>query len=193
MKTLVSKGPATANRLIRALFVALILAACADEGEVVPVRPGSEDSATEQSRELSNARSFGSQVGPHYNLNVFLYTGAQESSFGTIMFRQYENETQLVHLDTWLHNLEPNTNYLLQRAVDTTLDGNCTSTMWLTLGKGLDPYAITTDKNGHAKAELFRSVATVPVGTTFDIHFQILKESTLEVVLASDCYEYTVR
>jgi len=192
MNTQVSKGTATANRLLKALSVALILTACADEGEVVPVRPGSENSATEQSNELSNARSFGRQVGPHYNLNVFLQSG-EKWSFGFLRFRQYENETQLIHLDTWVHDLEPNTNYLLQRAVDTMLDGNCTGTAWLTLGKGLEAQAITTDNHGNGRAELFRSVATIPVGTTFDIHFQIIKESTLEVVLASDCYEYTVR
>ncbi len=193
MKTQVSNGTATANRLLRAISIALILAACADEGDVAPVRSGSENNAAEQSRELSDARSFGSQVGPHYNLNVFLQAGEKSWSFGFLRFRQYENETQLIHLDTWVHDLEPNTNYLLQRAVDTTLDGNCTGVAWLTLGKGLDPQAITTDKHGNGRAELFRSVAAIPVGSTFDIHFQIIKESTSEVVLASDCYEYTVR
>ena len=99
----------------------------------------------------------------------------------------------MIHLDTYIRGLEPNTSYILQRAVDTTLDNNCTSTTWLTLGLGLDPKSIVTNFRGVGHEALFRSVATIPVGTTFDIHFQILKESTMEVVMTSDCYQYTVR
>jgi len=99
----------------------------------------------------------------------------------------------MIHLDTWVLGLQPNTRYQLQRAVDIVLDGNCTSTSWLTLGKGLDPQSIITNNWGSGSAELFRSVATIPVGSTFDIHFRIVNENTEEVVLSSSCHEYTVR
>ncbi|MEJ1242056.1 hypothetical protein WBG78_28170 [Chryseolinea sp. T2] len=130
--------------------------------------------------------------GPNYNLNVWLM-GDKRGELGFIAFRQKENETQMIHLDTYIRGLEPNTSYILQRAVDTTLDNNCTSATWLTLGLGLDPKPIVTNKFGFGHEELFRSVAAIPVGSTFDIHFQILKETTMEVVLSSDCYQYTVR
>ena len=99
----------------------------------------------------------------------------------------------MIYLDTWVVGLQPNTSYQLQRAVDTVLDGNCTSTSWLTLGKGLVPQSIVTNNWGSGAAELFRSVAAIPVGSTFDIHFRIVKENTEEVALSSSCYEYTVR
>jgi hypothetical protein len=130
--------------------------------------------------------------GPNYNLNVWL-VGDKRGELGFIAFRQREGESQMIYLDTYVRGLEPNTSYILQRAVDTTLDGNCAGTAWLTLGKGLVPQSIVTNKGGVGHEALFRSVASIPVGSTFDIHFQILKESTSEVVLDSDCYEYTVR
>jgi hypothetical protein len=167
----------------------MILAACSDEPEVVPVRP---QQPAEASEDISDARRRDPNA-PNYNLNVLLLPTAKCSGLGFIKFRQNVGEPQLIHLDTWVTGLEPNTNYLLQRAVDTTLDGNCTSSAWLTLGKGLDPFPIVTNKWGFGMAELFRSVSTIPVGSTFDIHFQIIKESTSEVVLTSDCYQYTVR
>jgi hypothetical protein len=166
----------------------LIFAACADEPEVLPVKPESQSTIE---KDASNARQ--SQNHPNYNLNALLLPVENSQGIGFIKFRQYEDGAQFINLDTWVHGLEPNTNYLLQRAVDTVIDGDCTSTTWLTLGRGLDPQAIVTDDRGFGVAELFRSVSAIAVGTTFDIHFQIVKESTMEVVLSSDCYQYTVR
>jgi len=188
MKTQIFHSSAIAGAL-KSLCTLLILAACSDEPEVLPVRPAQP---AEMSEDIADARRRDPNA-PNYNLNVLLLPTERCSGLGFIKFRQNVGETQLIHLDTWIHGLEPNTNYVLQRAVDTTLDGNCTSTSWLTLGKGLDPFPITTNKWGFGKAELFRSVSTIPVGSTFDIHFQIIKESTSEVVLTSDCYQYTVR
>ena len=188
MKTIFSFNETTSSAFVKALLVALILSACS-ENEVVPNRPNeSSSSSLDDMRESSQGRKH----GPNYNLNVFLQ-GESRWAFGFIKFRQYPNETQMIHLDTWVHHLEPNTSYQLQRAVDTTIDGDCTSTSWLTLGEGLVAKSIVTDSRGSGSAELFRSVAAIPVGSTFDIHFQIVKEGTTEVVLASDCYEYTVR
>ena len=84
----------------------------------------------------------------------------------------------VIYLDTWVRDLAPNTSYLLQRAVDTTIDGDCTSTSWLTLGKGLTPQAITTGDRGTGREALFRSVAAFPVGSEFDIHFRVIDEAT---------------
>jgi hypothetical protein len=118
--------------------------------------------------------------------------GAGRAS-GFIKFRQYEDESQMIHLDTWIHGLDANTAYQLQRAVDTTLDGDCTSESWLTLGEGLEPLSIVTNGGGAGIAALFRSVASIPVGSTFDIHFRIVKENTNDVVLTSGCHRYTIR
>ena len=93
----------------------------------------------------------------------------------------------------WVRNLEPNHSYLLQRAVDTQIDGNCTGTTWLTLGRGLTPQAIETDGTGTGRTTLFRDLAAIPSGSEFDIHFQVIDAITKAVVLSSACYTYTVR
>ncbi len=140
----------------------------------------------------------------HYNLDVILRgidgsAGKEEKddghgdSFGHIKFRQNPDAAKIVTLDVWVHGLLPNHIYLLQRAVDTNLDGNCTSTAWLTLGKGLTPQSILTDDEGIGREDLWRDVSSVPSGSTFDIHFQIVDQDNLAVVLSSDCYQYTVR
>jgi len=183
MKNQSSRTPAAAA-VLKSVCILLILAGCSEKAEVLPVVPGEES---------ANARTWNSANHPNYDLNVLLSATSNGPELGFIKFRQNEGEPQLIHLDTRVHGLEPNTNYLLQRAVDTALDGNCTSTTWLTLGKGLDPQAIVTNDKGFGEAELFRSVSAIPVGSTFDIHFQIIKEGTLDVVLSSDCYQYTVQ
>lgn len=98
-----------------------------------------------------------------------------------------------VLMEVWIRDLEANHQYLLQRAVDTNLDGNCTSTAWLTLGKGLQPQTITTDERGTGKEELWRDLSALATGATFDIHFRVIDAATFAVVLTSDCYQYTVR
>ena len=180
MKTQTSKRPAVTG-ILKSICILLILAACSDEAEVLPVQP-----------ESSSARNFNPDH-PYYDLNVLLFSTPNSSELGFIQFRQTVDEPKVIHLDTRVYGLEPNTNYLLQRAVDTDLDGNCTGSAWLTLGAGPDALAIVTDDNGSGEAELFRSVAAIAAGTTFDIHFQIINASTLEVALASDCYHYTVQ
>ena len=124
---------------------------------------------------------------PHFNLEVIL----RGDGFGLVKFRQPNDGNLTVFLDVWVRRLSPNTNYVLQRAVDTLLDGDCTSTGWLSLGHGLTPQAIVTDAGGTGRAELFRNVPP-PAGATFDIHFRVIEEATGAVVLQSACYEYTV-
>lgn len=128
---------------------------------------------------------------PNYNLDVNLRGTGKMSGF--IKFQQFSDRPATIFLDTSVQGLEPNTNYVLQRAVDTNLDGNCTSSSWLTLGKELVPQAILTDNMGSGSEALFRGVAAIPSGSTFDIHFQIVNQATSAVVLTSDCYQYTVR
>lgn len=125
---------------------------------------------------------------PNFNLEVIL----RGEGFGLVRFRQPNDDALIVHLDTWVRDLVPNTSYLLQRAVDTNVDDNCTGTAWLTLGRGLQPQSITTDANGEGREELFRSVAAFPVGSEFDIHFRVIEEQTSTVVLTSKCYQFTI-
>jgi hypothetical protein len=144
---------------------------------------------------------------PNYNLDVILRGVNQGEdhgedrgddhreghSLGHLKFRQDKDTPKIITLDIWVHGLEPNHSYQLQRAVDTNLDGNCTGTVWLTLGKGLTPQSILTDNKGKGQEDLWRDVSSVASGTTFDIHFQVIDEATSAVVLTSDCYQYTVR
>jgi hypothetical protein len=125
---------------------------------------------------------------PNFNLEVIL----RGEGFGLVKFRQPNDDARIVHLDVWLRDLAPNTSYLLQRAVDTNVDDNCTSTAWLTLGKGLLPQSITTDETGTGREELFRNLGAAPPGSEFDIHFRVIEEATSTVVLTSKCYQFTI-
>ena len=118
---------------------------------------------------------------PNFNLEIVL----RGEGFGLVKFRQPNDDLFIIHLDVWLRDLQPNTSYILQRAVDGNVDGNCTSTTWLNLGKGGEAQSITTDETGTGREELFRSVAAFPPGSEFDIHFQVIEEDTSEVVLTS--------
>lgn len=132
------------------------------------------------------------QTDQHFNLDVSLWGG---KNFGYIKFTQDPDPAKIITLHTWVRGLEPNHEYLLQRAVDAInmVDGNCTSTSWLTLGKGLAPQSILTDDKGNGEEELWRDVTAIPSGSKFDIHFQIIDAATMGVVLTSDCYWYQVR
>jgi hypothetical protein len=129
---------------------------------------------------------------PPFNLEVILRDISGGQGFGHVKFRQPNDADKIVYLDTWVRNLAANHSYLLERAVDTNLDGSCTSTAWLTLGEGLTPLAITTDDRGTGREDLFRDLAAVPTGTQFDIHFRVIDAVTLAPVLQSDCYRFTV-
>jgi hypothetical protein len=130
---------------------------------------------------------------PPFNLEVILRDVAGGPGFGHVKFRQPNDADKIVYLGTWVRDLVPDHSYALQRAVDTTLDGDCTSTAWLTLGQGLIAQTITTDDQGTGRELLFRSLAAVATGTQFDIHFRVIDPDTGAPVLASDCYRFTVR
>ncbi|MBS1947366.1 MAG: hypothetical protein JST47_06325 [Bacteroidetes bacterium] len=131
-----------------------------------------------------------------YNLNVVLREQITKNGFGQaigfVKFRQNDT-THIINLYTWVFNLSPDHTYLLQRAVDPITDSSCSSTAWLTLGLGLTPQAIHTDRFGYAYEPLFRNVSSVPSGKQFRIRFQIVDSATMEPVLNSNCYSYTVR
>jgi hypothetical protein len=131
---------------------------------------------------------------PNFNLEVILRpaAGGPDGGFGLVKFRQPKDADTIIYLDTWVRDLAPNHSYLLQRAVDTAVNDDCTGTAWLTLGKGQDPAAITTDESGTGRAALSRSVPATAIGAEFDIHFRVIDAMTSAVVLESGCYQYTV-
>ena len=139
------------------------------------------------------ATSIATANNPTFNLEVILR--GEDGRLGHVKFRQDVDPSKIIVLDTWVRDLEPNHQYLLQRAVDAAnvVDGNCTSTSWLTLGKGLTPQSILTDDSGKGSEELWRDVSAVASGSAFDIHFRIVDATTMAVVLTSDCYQYVVR
>lgn len=169
------------SRLILTPAVALALGACSD-----PQRSPTEPAAT-GAPVFDAAQPWGPET-PNFNLEVVL----RGDGFGLVKFRQPNDADKIVYLDTWVHDLAPNTSYLLQRAVDTNVDDDCTSTRWLTLGKGLQPQAITTDASGTGREQLFRNLAAFPVGSRFDIHFRVIDAATGAVVLTSRCYQFTI-
>jgi hypothetical protein len=131
---------------------------------------------------------------PNFNLEVILrpVAGGPENGFGLVKFRQPKDADKIVYLDVWVRDLAATHSYLLQRATDTNVNDDCTGTNWLTLGQGLAPKAITTDDRGTGRADLFRDLSAIPLGTQFDIHFRVIDVATLAVVLESACYQYTV-
>jgi hypothetical protein len=133
--------------------------------------------------------------GARFNLVIHLRPaeGSPDKGFGLVKFRQPQDENKIVYLDVRLRHLAPDHGYYLQRATDTTVDGDCTGTNWLTLGQGLDPQAIATNDKGKGRAELFRDLAAVPTGTEFDIRFRVIDAVDGAVVLESACHQFAVR
>jgi hypothetical protein len=148
-------------------------------------------SATQQ--EVAASASNAKAEVPTFNLEVILR--GDDNAFGLVKFRQDVDPSKIITLDVWVRDLQPNHSYILQRAVDpaNVVDGNCTSTSWLTLGKGLTPQSIATDDSGTGREQLWRDVTAVASGTSFDIHFRVLDAANMTVVLTSDCYQYMVR
>ena len=152
-----------------------------------------KESALKQQPQEEIATTIGTANNPTFNLEVILR--GEGGRFGHIKFRQDVDPSKIIVLDTWVRDLEPNRQYLLQRAVDAAnvVDGNCTSTSWLTLGKGLIAQSILTDDNGRGSEELWRDISMAASGTAFDIHFRVVDATTMAVVLTSNCYQYEVR
>jgi hypothetical protein len=131
---------------------------------------------------------------PNFNLEVILrpVAGAPDGGFGLVKFRQPKDADKIVYLDVWVRDLAANHSYNLQRATDPNVNDECTGAMWLTLGRGTVPQAITTNERGTGRADLFRNLSAIALGTEFDIQFRVIDAVTLAVVLESACYQYTV-
>src|SRR6266498_1146141 len=131
---------------------------------------------------------------PNFNLEVILQpvAGGPDNGFGLVKLRQPKDADVIVYLDVRVRDLAPNHSYYLQRATDSNVNDDCTGTNWLTLGQGPVPQAITTDERGTGRANLFRDLAAVPLGTQLDIHFRVIDAVTSAVVLKSSCYQFTV-
>jgi len=170
-------------RVFALLAVTTLISACSDSS-TAPMAPPTLPVALATA---ANGVAWGPET-PNFNLEVIL----RGEGFGHVKFRQPNDEQNVVHLDVWVRDLAPNTSYLLQRAVDTTIDDNCTGSAWLTLGKGAVPQSIDTDDSGTATADLFRNLGATAPGTTFDIHFRVIDAITSAVVLQSSCYQFTV-
>jgi len=185
MKKIIAKSMAA---LFSVIMIAFVMNSC-QKSSLEP-SPSLDLRKTDPNSEFSK---FPDPENYTFNLQVILR--GRGKSFGLIKFRQDPDAAKVITLDTWVRGLKPNHAYLLQRAVDTELDCNCTGTGWLTLGKGvvMPPQPITTNEKGTGWEQLWRDVTAIPSGTEFDIHFQILDAETLTVVLTSDCYHYTVR
>lgn len=170
-----------------AVTTAMVAAACAG-GSPSPSSP-TPAGITGGSRVAQTGPPWGPE-SPNFNLEVILRGDA--GGFGHVKFRQPNDAALIIQLDTWVRDLQPLTSYILQRAVETNVDGVCTGTNWLTLGKGTTPQAITTDARGTGSEPLFRDVSAFPVGATFDIHFRLLEQASSAVVLTSGCYQFTI-
>lgn len=176
---------APASTFLLLAITALGTTACAGDATAPPP-------ATPQHAALSTARAPWGPETPPFNLQAVLRAPAGQDGFGLVKFRQPNDADRIIYLDVWVRDLAPNATYLLQRATDTAVDDVCTGTNWLTLGQGTTPQAITTDARGTGRAALFRNLAAVPVGTTFDIHFRVVDAVTGAVALTSRCYQFTV-
>ena len=177
------------------VFIAMVfVAGCSQMGQTMsPTAPTSASSVTSSSLGSNGTATMGLQSNaaqPPFNLEAIL----RGDGFGLVKFRQNKEATQnVIGLDVWVRDLLPDTNYNLQRAVDTTLDGLCTGTNWLTLGQGLTPQSIVTDDSGSGRASLWRDLSSLAPSTTFDIHFRVIQDGTTNVPLHSDCYRFVVR
>jgi hypothetical protein len=176
------------------VIATLFVAGCSEMGQSMsPTVPTSASSVTSSSLGSDGTATVGLQsdrAQPPFNLEAIL----RGDGFGLVKFRQTKDSTQnVIDLDVWVRDLLPGTNYSLQRAVDTTLDGICTGTNWLTLGQGLTPQPIVTDDSGSGRASLWRDLSSLAPGTAFDIHFRLIQNETTNVPLQSDCYRFVIR
>jgi len=172
-----------------AIAIPALAIACSQSGNG-PTAPSSSATPT---LDVSSAAGVQSTLAeqPPFNLEVVL----RGDGFGLVKFRQERDATQnIVTLDTFVRDLQPNSSYSLQRAVDTAIDGVCTNASgWLTLGEGLTPHPIVTDDSGTGRADLWRNLSAFAPGSEFDINFRVLDNATGAVVLQSECYRFVVR
>ena len=171
--------------------VSVFAMACSGRG-VSPIAPTAGSDGAAPVAAAGSTQSPAAAEHPPFNLEAIL----RGDGFGHVTFRQERDSTRnIVNLDVWARDLLANTSYSLQRATDTTLDGVCTGTNWLTLGEGPTPHPIVTDDTGTGRAALWRDLSALAPGTTFDIYFRVIENGTspVHVVLESDCNRFVVR
>jgi hypothetical protein len=180
--------------IVATALVACLGVACGHSGPgPSPVSPDAQRSpaqATPTQSAVPDPLSWGPEAPP-FNFEAVLRP-VEDAGFGLVKFRQPNDASRIVNLDVWVRDLAPNTDYNLQRAVDLTVDDQCTSANWLTLGQGLQPKAITTDGSGTGRASLFRDLGAFAPGSRFDIHFRVIEAATSTPVLQSECYQFVV-
>ena len=169
--------------LVVSTFVSFASTACTSDATA--------PAATVDQRASAVAAPWGPEKPP-FNLEAILRAPEGQDGFGLVKFRQPNDADRIVYLDLWVRDLAPNTAFQLQRATDAAVNDDCTGTNWLTLGWGTTPRALTTDDRGTGRVSLFRNLGTVPLGTTFDIHFRVIDATTHAVVLNSGCFQFTV-
>ena len=169
------------------ILAATTFAACAPDGSN-PVAP-SVAGGSPMTMPISASTS--GPATPPFNNEIILRDVTGAGGFGHVKFRQPKDGDVIVHLDTWVRDLAPNASYRLQRAVDTNVNDDCTSTTWLTLGLGTTPQAIVTDDQGTGRAPLWRTLPASLLGTEFDIHFRVI-DAAGSMVLESACYQFVV-
>jgi hypothetical protein len=113
---------------------------------------------------------------------------------GKVEFRQPEDAAKIVYLDVRVRHLLPNRSYYLERATDggPSLDGVCTGTNWLKLGRPDPAETFSTDDWGAGHGSFWRDLSAVPTGAKNDIYFRVTDAATGGVVLQSRCYQFTV-
>lgn len=178
-------------RALRSLAVGLLVfgsAACG-QNAMNPTAPASTAVAgLGATMSAGNAKAWGPETPP-FNIEAILRPSTGGHGFGLVKFRQPNDDITRIFLDTWVRDLEATTQYRLQRAVDTVLDGTCSSEAWLTLGKGLAPQTLLTDDAGTGREEFYRDLPANLALQTFDIHFRITTLIDVEV-LRSGCYQF---
>src|SRR5690348_15646110 len=113
-------------------FILLTAALACKKGNI-----NDQSSQENSTLDANHANGNADQANSNFDLEVVLK--GEGNNNGHIHFRQDPDPAKIITLDIKIHNLLPNHAYQLQRAVDAinVVDGNCTSTSWLTLGHGL--------------------------------------------------------
>jgi len=185
---------ATVHAIVTVAFTACLFAGCSQSSPAAPspaTGAGVALAADVSSQPTAPGASSWGPEKPPFNLEAILRP-LGDSGFGHVKFRQPNDSALVVNLDVWVRDLAPDTSYNLQRAVDVTVDGQCTSTGWLTLGQGQQPGPVITDASGTGRASLFRDLSAFAPGSRFDIHFRVVETATLTPVLQSGCYEFVI-
>jgi hypothetical protein len=172
-----------ATPAVLALTLALVAACATDRPDPIAPRLSGGSGI--------RASAWGPETPP-FNNEIILRDVAGTRGFGHVKFRQPNDADRIVYLDTWVRDLQPNTDYQLQRATDVNVNDDCTGTNWLTLGRGAVPQSITTDWRGTGREALFRNLGMTAIGSTFDIHFRVIEQTSHAVMLESDCYQFVV-